>query len=195
MAKRKGGKRRRRAGTKRRRNPANPSRRRRASPRRHTRRRRNPAAGGFVDRLTHLAGGALAAVGTGVLVIYGQSKLQPAPVAGATTPATPSNLVLYGVPLAAFLAGTALAGKIPTLGAGVALGAFSPFALPLASKMLAASTATTATTTTTTQPAATTAAGLGRAFRSMRAVSMGSAGGYDPYDMGAVDMRAVDYRR
>lgn len=143
--------------------------------------------GGFVDRLTHLAGGALVAVGTGVLVTYGQSKLQPA----TTTPGSPSNLVLYGVPLAAFLAGTALAGKMPTLGAGVALGAFSPFALPLASKMLAASTATT----TTTQPAAATAAGLGRAFRSMRAVSMGSAGGYDPYDMGAVDMRAVDYRR
>jgi len=134
-------------------------------PRRTGRRRRNP--GTFAERAGKLAGGALVAVGTAVLVTYGQSKLMPG-----------QAVTLYGIPALGFLAGVGIARTMPTLGVGMALGSFAPFALPLTSKLLAATTPT---------PAAAQAAGIARAFRSMRAVQMGRG------RMGAIDMGAVDH--
>lgn len=112
-----------------------------------------------------LAGGALATLVSGVVVTVAISK----------APATWGKAAEYGIPAAAFLAGAAVAKSHPMVGGGVALGAFTPFVLPLASKALTALPAA--------QTPAATAAGIGRAFRSMRAV-----------DLGAVDMGAVEYR-
>lgn len=150
-------------------NPSNPPRHRRRSSgkRRVTRRRRNPAEG-FGDRAMKLAGGALIALGTGALVMVGMSKLAP----------TYPNVAEYGIPAGGFLAGALLYKSHPTLGAGMALGSVAaPFALPLGSKILAATSTTTTTPATTT----TTAAGIGRA---MRAVQMGAV----QRPMGAVQM-------
>ena len=159
--KRSGGKK--RSGAKRRSNPSNP---RKGS---HRRRRRNPP-NDFLSRVGRLAGGAAVAVGTAVGVTYATSKIMPG-----------SNVSLYGIPALAFLAGAAMSKSMPILGTGVALGAPAPFALPLATKLLAltpaTSTTTSTTTASTTQPATATTNGIGRAYRRMRAV-----------DMGAVDM-------
>jgi hypothetical protein len=169
MAKRKGGKRRK--------NPANPTKRRgsRRNPRRRALGRRRNPPNTFGDRVMRLAGGALVAVGTGVAVIYGQSKIQPG-----------TSLSLYGVPAAAFLAGAALAKNSPMLGGGIALGAFAPFALPLASKAL--------TATGTPNTPAVSAAGLGRAMRSLRAVEYRGGLGSVDLPMGAVDLGYTAYR-
>jgi hypothetical protein len=148
-----------------RRNPSNPSnpRRRRSSGRRAApprRRRRNPET--FADRAMKLGGGALLALGTGGLLIFGMGKLS----------ATHPTLAEYGLPAAAFVAGAAVAKSHPILGGGIAVGALSPFALQVGSKLLTMSPATTpATTTTTPATATTTAAGIGRAIR---AVQMGA---------------------
>lgn len=154
-------KRRRKSGKskRRRRNPSNPSNppRRRAAARTTHRRRRNPREG-FGDRAMKLAGGAIVALATGSLVVFGMGKLS----------ATHPNIAEYGLPAAGFLTGVALYKTHPTLGAGMALGAAAPFALPLGGKLLVA-------TQQTTTPA-TTAAGIGRAIRAaqMGAVQMGA---------------------
>lgn len=146
-----------RKSPRRRRNPSNPKK---GS---HRRRRRNP--GTYAERAGKLAAGAAVAVGTAVLVTYGTAKVMPG-----------SNVSLYGIPAATFLVGAAVARTMPTLGVGMALGSFAPFALPLTSKLL--------TATAPSAPAAT-AAGIARSMRNMRAVSMGRMGAID---MGAVDM-------
>ena len=166
-------KKRRKSGGKKRAAPRKSSHRRKSNPRRSSRRRRNPA-GGFGDRLIKLGLGAGVALLTATGVIYAQGKFaQPAP--GQTT----NNLMLYGIPAATALVGVAAAKAMPTLGVGMALGAFSPFALPLASKALSSGT-----------PSANAAAGISRAFRSMRAVG---AIDYHP-SMGAVDMHGWNAR-
>lgn len=167
MAKRrKGGKRRRRRNQNP--NPSNPPRRRRrASGRRREaprRRRRNPE--GFGDRAMKLAGGAVVALATGALVLVGMSKLAP----------THPNVAEYGVPAAGFLLGAGIYKTHPTLGAGMALGSVAaPFALPLGSKLLAA---------TTPASSSTTAAGIGRALRAAQYFPMGAV----QRPMGAVQM-------
>jgi hypothetical protein len=180
MAKKKGGKRRRkgtrrRASSHRRSRRSNPSNPRRSRKRTHHRRRRNPS-GGFMDRAAKLAGGALVAVGTGVAETFAMSKFSPQ---GATM----SMVVEYGVPAAVFLTGVAVAKSSPTIGVGMALGAFAPFVLPITSKALAATAPATPSTT---------AAGISRAYRAMRAVQGRQYG----YGMGAVDhpmVGAVNY--
>jgi len=135
----------------------------------HRRRRRNPP-NDFLGRVGRLAGGAAVAVATAVGVTYATSKVMPG-----------SNVSLYGIPALAFLAGAAMSKSMPILGTGIALGAPAPFALPLATKLLALTPATSTTpAATTTQTPAQTTSGIGRAYRRMRAV-----------DMGAVDMGAV----
>lgn len=128
----------------------------------HHRRRRNPS-GDFGSRLGRLAIMAGVGVGTAVLTTIGAAKIMPG-----------SPVTLYGIPIATGLIGVALAKKFPTVGPGVAVGSVAPFALPLASKAL-----------TAMQPASPsqTAAGIQRAYRTMRAVHMGR--------MGAVHMGAV----
>ncbi len=135
-----------------------------------TRRRRNPS-NGFGDRAMMLAGGALAALAAGAGVLVGMSKIQPG-----------QPISTYGIPAVGFLLGAAVAKSHPVLGAGVALGSVAaPFALPLTSKLLAATTPATTTTTTTTQPAATTAA----------ATTAGIAAASRRLGLGAVHMGAV----
>lgn len=143
------------------------------------RRRRNPGGGTFMSRAGHLAGGALVALATGILVTVATGKISPG-----------SNVSLYGIPLATFVGGVAIAGKAPTIGTGMALGAFGPFALPAASHILAGGSPSM------TPVMARTAAGLGRAARQMRAVSMGrsepSDRNLDAVSMGAVSMGGED---
>jgi len=167
-------KRRRRA----RKNPANP-RRRRASRKNpiHRRRRRNPET--FAQRAGKLAAGAVVAVGTGVLVTYAASKIQPG-----------TAISMYGIPALAFLAGVGIARTMPTLGVGMALGAASPFVIPVATKLLSA----TQPATTPTTAAALHAAGIARAYRRMSAVSMGHNQFSNFRPMRAVDLGAVEYR-
>jgi hypothetical protein len=174
MAKRR--KRRKSSGKRRRKNPAtNPAnprrRRRRVGARRVSRRRRRNPAGGFGDRLIKLGLGAAVAVGTGVAVTYGMGKIMPG-----------TKTSLYGVPAVAFVAGVAMAKSMPTLGTGIALGAFTPFALPLASKMLSAGIPSA--------NAASTAGAISRAYRSVSAVN-GYGHRWNP-SMGAVDMHGAD---
>lgn len=126
--------------------------RKKNSPRR---RRRNPD---FTQRLVSLLGGAGVALGTGVLVTLGAGKIMPG-----------SNVTLYGIPAAAFLAGVALSGKMPTIGAGMALGAVGPFTIPLASRLLSA-----------TQPSATTTATA--TAKGLRAVEMRGLGAVEMGD-------------
>ena len=150
-----------------RRNPAKRNKGRRTS-----RRRSNP--GTYAERAGKLLAGAAVALATGALVYVGSSKIMPG-----------TKTSLYGLPALVFLAGVGIARTMPTLGVGMCLGAVAPFALPLASKALAA-TAPAATTTTT--------AGMARVVRSLRAVSMGrSLPGMRAVDMGAVDMGAYRY--
>lgn len=163
MAKKKGGKK--KGGTRR------SGRKGGSHKRKGTRRRRNPGSGGFLSRAGHLAGGALVALATGVLVTVATGKAS----AGG-------NLALYGIPAGTFVAGAALSKMAPTIGTGVALGAFAPFALPVASHILAGDTPTASLSPVM----AKTAAGLGRAAREMRAVTMGRRG------MSAVDISAVN---
>src|SRR4051812_20142283 len=91
-----------------RRNPSNPRRRTR-----HHAKRRNPSprSGGFMNSALKLAGVAAVTVVAGIGVTYAMSKIQPG---------TPIST--YGVPAAAFVGGVLLAKKMPTLGAGLALG-------------------------------------------------------------------------
>jgi hypothetical protein len=124
-----------------RRNPSNPPRRRRRNPRED-----------FADRAMKLGGGALLALGTGGLLIFGMGKLS----------ATHPRLAEYGLPAAAFVSGAAVAKSHPILGGGIAIGALSPFALQVGSKLLTMSPATTPATTTTT------AAGIARAIRAVQ---------------------------
>lgn len=156
-------------GRRRRRNPTNP--------RRHHRRRRNPET--FAQRAGKLAAGAAVAVATAVGVTFGQAKLMPG-----------SSVSLYGIPALAFLAGVGIARTMPTLGVGMALGSFAGFSLPLSTKLI---TATSGTTPAPATPAVTPAqaAGISRAFRSMRAVSMGR--GYGAVNMGAVHTPYASY--
>lgn len=135
-----------------RRNPSNPKRG-------HHRRRRNPGDG-FMSRAGRLAGAALVALGTGALVTVATAKIAPG-----------NPLSLYGIPAGTFLAGAAIAKKAPTIGGGMALGAFAPFAVPVGSQILSM---------TSGQPASTTAAGIARAYRSMRAIDMGAIDMGDP---------------
>jgi hypothetical protein len=169
-------KRRKRRGTKRRTHRKGTVRRANPRKRRTHRRRRNPA-NTFMDRAARLAGLALVTVGTGVATTFAMTKLAP-PAGQAMSP-----FVEYGVPAGVFLAGAAASKSSPLLGMGLAAGAFAPFVLPVTSKALAATTPATPTTT---------AAGLGRAFRVMRAVQGRQFG----YGMGAVDhpgVGAVNY--
>ena len=134
------------------------------------RRRRNP--GTFAERAGKLAGGAAVAVLSAIGVTFGTAKIMPG-----------SKLSLYGIPGLVFLAGVGIARTMPTLGVGMALGAFAPFALPLTSKLL------TATTPAAPSSPAVTAAGISRAFRGMRAVSIGAGHrAMRAVDLGAVDM-------
>jgi hypothetical protein len=131
----------------------------------HGKRRRNPTT--FLDRVGRLAGVAAIALGSGAATYVATSRIAPG------SPAS-----LYGIPAGVFLIGAAAYRTMPTLGAGLAIGAVSPFALPIASKaasMIAPSSPSS------------TAAGITRSLRNIRAVSMGRN-----YDMGAVDMGAVD---
>lgn len=130
---------------------------------RHPRRRRNPS-GDFGSRLGRLALGATVAVGSAVAVTYLTSKIAPGQAAS-----------LYGIPIAVFVGGVALARKFPLVGAGIAIGAPAPFAIPLAARLL---------TATPSANAAQTAAGISRAYRTMRAVDVGRG-------MNAVSMRGV----
>jgi hypothetical protein len=133
----------------------------------HRRRRRNPS--GFMERAGRLLGLAAVAVGTGVGVTWAASKVMPG-----------SNTSLYGIPILTFLAGAAISQKMPTLGVGIAAGSAAPFVMPLATKLL---------TATAPSSPATTAAGISRAYRSMRAIDMGGG------RMGAIDMGAIDMGR
>lgn len=160
MAKKKGGGKKR--GASKRKNPS----------KKGTRRRRNPR-GGFGDRAMSLAGGALAGLAAGALVLVGMSKFQPG-----------QPISTYGVPAVGLLAGAGIAKSHPILGAGIAIGSVAaPFALPVTSKILAATTPSTTTTTTTTPTQ--TAAGIASALR--RGLPMGAV--YSP--MGAVHLGAV----
>lgn len=149
----------------------------------HPKRRRNPGSGTFMSRAGHLAGGALVALATGVLVTVATGKA-----------AAGGNLALYGIPAGTFVAGALIAKPAPTIGTGIALGAFAPFALPVASRILTAGTPSVNAT-------AKAAAGLGRSVRRMSAVQasgMGRSTGYRDMDavaMGAVmgDMEDDDY--
>lgn len=145
--------------------------------RKHPRRRRNPGSGTFMSRAGHLAGGALVALATGVLVTVATGKA-----------AAGGNLALYGIPAGTFVAGALIAKPAPTIGTGIALGAFAPFALPVASRILTAGTPSANSAGAT----AKAAAGLGRSVRRMSAVQasgMGRSTGYR--DMDAVAMGAV----
>jgi hypothetical protein len=73
---------------------------------------------------------------------------------------------MYGIPALAFLAGVGIARTMPTLGVGMALGAASPFVIPVATKLLTA----TAPATTPATTAALRAVTMSRAYRTMRAV-------------------------
>jgi hypothetical protein len=140
----------------------NPSTARRGSKKgSHRRRRRNP--GSFSEKAGQLAVLGAAAVATAVIVTIGTAKIYPG-----------KPLSLYGIPAVAFLAGVALSKSSPKLGVGIAAGAFAPFALPLASKVLTATT-----------PASTPAVAASGIGRSMRQMAMGRR-------MGAVDMGAVN---
>ena len=157
MAKKKNGGKKKGGGTKRRAHRKNPSRKHH-----HARRRRNPS-NTFGSRLGKLAIGAAAVVASGVLTTFAMSKIQPG-----------TALSMYGVPVVVGLAGVAMAGKMPMLGGGLALGAATPYVLPLASRAIAA-----------TQPTpATTAGALAAAYR-RNALPMGAV------NMGAVNMGAV----
>ena len=147
----------------------NPSRRPKGA--RRTSRRRNP--GTYAERAGKLLAGAAVALATGAAVYIGSSKIMPG-----------SKTSLYGIPALVFLAGVGVARTMPTLGVGMCLGSFAPFALPLASKALAATSPSTPSTT----------AGMARVVRNLRAVSMGrSLPGMRAVDMGAVDMGAYRY--
>ena len=139
----------------------------------HRRRRRNPAEG-FGDRAMKLAGGTLAALGAGTLVLIGISKIQPG-----------QPISTYGIPALGFVAGAAIAKSHPMLGGGIALGSVAaPFTLPIASKLLATMQPASSTTTTMTTPASTAAAttqGIATAYR-RRMMGMGAV------HMGAVHM-------
>lgn len=126
-----------------------------------------------MERAGRLLGLAAVGVATGVGVTWGASKLMPG-----------SNVSLYGIPILTFLAGVAISTKMPTLGVGIAAGAASPFVVPVTTKLLAATAPSTP---------ATTAAGIARAYRSMRAIDMGRR--MSAIDMGAIDMgNYVAYR-
>jgi hypothetical protein len=149
---------------------------RRGSPKKgHRRRRRNPS-GTFMSRLGMLAGGAVVALGTGILVTVATGKA-----------AAGGNLSLYGIPAATFIGGVAISKAAPTIGTGIALGAFGPFALPVASHVMAGSSATGGGGLSPAM--ARTAAALGRSVRRMSAVQMGRSEGYR--DINAVTMGAV----
>lgn len=138
------------------------------------RRRRNP--GTFAERAGKLAAGAAVAVATAVGTTFATAKIMPG-----------SKVALYGIPGLIFLAGVGIARTMPTLGVGMALGSFAPFALPLSTQLLAAASPSATPAST---PAAT-AAGISRAYRNMRAVSMSGDGrgwGMRAVDLGAVDM-------
>jgi hypothetical protein len=144
------------------------------------RRRRNPG-NMFVERAGRLAAGAAVAVATAIGVTYGAAKIMPG-----------TKTSLYGIPALAFLAGAAIARTMPILGGGIALGAFAPFALPLSTKLLGA---TTPTTTTPASTPAVAASGIARAYRNMRAIDMGRGrGSMRAVDLGAVDMGSYAYR-
>jgi hypothetical protein len=145
---------------------------RRSNPKKrpHHRRRRNPNT--FMERAGKLAGAGLIAVATGVVGTVAMTKL--APTVG-------SSVAEYGVPIALFGLGAAAYRTMPTLGAGMALGAFTPFVIPLASKLLNA---------VSPSSPSQAAAGIARSMRNMRAVSMGRMGAID---MGAVDMMGRAY--
>ena len=130
----------------------------------HRRRRRN--AGSFSEKMGQLAMLGAAAVATAVVATIGTAKIYPG-----------NKLSLYGIPAGLFLLGVGLSKSMPKLGVGMAAGAFAPFALPLASKALAATTPSTP---------AVTASGIGRSMRQMRSGRMGAV------DMGAVHMGAVN---
>jgi hypothetical protein len=159
-----------------RKNPANPRRRRARKNPIHRRRRRNPET--FAQRAGKLAAGAVVAVGTGVLVTYAASKIQPG-----------TAVSMYGIPALAFLAGVGIARTMPTLGVGMALGASSPFVIPVATKLLSATQPSSPATA-----AALHAAGIARAYRRMSAVSMGHNQFSNFRPMRAVDLGAVEYR-
>lgn len=112
-----------------------------------------------------LAGGGLAMLGMGAVTYAAMTRIAPG-----------QAISEYGIPAVGFGLGAIIAKRHPMLGGGMALGALSPFVLPVAQKVVAALPAPA-------PAAASTAAGIGRAFRTMRAV-----------DMGAVDLGAVDYR-
>lgn len=127
-----------------------------------------------MERAGRLLGLGAVAVATGVGVTYAASKIMPG-----------TNTSLYGIPILTFLAGVAISTKMPTLGVGIAAGAATPFVVPLSTKLLTATAPSTP---------ATTAAGISRAYRSMRAIDMG--GGWNAIDtrsrgLGAIDMGAV----
>ncbi len=121
--------------------------------------RRNPS--GFGDRAMRLLGGAAVVLATGVGVTYAMSKIAPG-TAGS----------MYGIPAATFVLGAALAKKAPVIGAA------TPFAVPLASRVLAMGQGTD-------QARAT--AGLGRMLRAVQA--RGQLGAVHRGGMGAVDTR------
>jgi hypothetical protein len=128
--------------------------------------RRNPA--GFGDRAMRLLGGAAVVLGTGIGVTYAMAKIAPG-----------TNGSMYGIPAATFVVGAALAKKMPVLGAGMALGAATPFAVPLASRVLAMGQ------DSGTQARA--AAGLGRMLRAVQARQLGAV--HTRGGMGAIDSR------
>jgi len=160
----KGGKKGGKRGKGRKSNPSNPHGKHKGK-----RRRRNP--GTFMQRLGSLLGGAAIALATGAVVTYATGKVMVG-----------SPVSLYGIPAATLLGGVALAGKYPTIGTGLALGAFGPFAIPLGTKLLTAGTPSANASST----AAVSRAGaqLGEAMRGMGSVSMGAT--YDEDGMGAV---------
>jgi hypothetical protein len=144
-------------------NPANPAAK---NPGRRPR-RRNPKTT-FVQAVGKVLGGAAAMFGSGVLVTLGTAKIKP----GAW-------YTMYGIPVAAGLAGAAIATKWPVVGLGVAAGGAAPFVLPVASRMLQPATPTT----TTPAVAGLRAVAMGNAWRSLNASQRMSA-----VRMGAVRM-------
>jgi hypothetical protein len=135
--------------------------------RKGTRRRRNPG-NDFMSRAGRVLGVGLVALGTGALVLVGQSRFEPG-----------TALSQYGIPVAGAVVGVALAKKMPTLGIGMAIGSVAaPFTLPLASKVNSMLPAPAATATTSglaaVQLRGALAQRLGPSRRFMGAVNMGA---------------------
>lgn len=125
---------------------------RHASKRKNPRRRRNPRGMTFGTAIGYAVAAMAVMLGTGVIVTLATAKFSPG-----------HPMSLYGIPAVTAIGGAWLATKAPLIGIGVAVGAASPFVLPLGSRLLGAGSGTQALN------------GLaGHATRALGAVSLGA---------------------